>query len=535
MPKVNTKRKRSRRSLFNLFILLFCCFPLIGNLYAFDSINLAQQVAGSLSQISSPKYSTVAFSRIQGSLNQETIDELIDYTENEIVQSGRFRLIDRSKLQLILREQKFSLTGMVSQDTYKTLGKLLGIDLFIYGRYYGDTIVYKAIDVESSAIVWANIFQLTDLTRESRTLQNLTEMVTASLRGSLDRLQGTRIRQISFWNLKSDFDNNRVIDYLSVAITKDGNFQVVDRENLQLILEEQKLNMESYIDEKKAKRMGELYGVDAFIYGRISNKPSGHIASFKMMNISTGVIEWAKTIRFSDQKSGSRSKRSKKVRKNSKMIHIKAGHFVMGSDAGPEISAPAFKVPLKAFYIDRTEVSNQDYAVFVKKYKHRAPPSWRRGLIPAGQEDRPVVKVNWNDARRYCRAMGKRLPKEVEWEKAFRGENGNKYPWPGNAIYPKDARTVESGVLSPDSVTSVSKDVSPYGVQHLAGNVREWVDSFLRPYPGSKYRLSHKGYRVIRGGSWAKTKEHSVGWFRDSSNPNYGWEDVGFRCAKSAR
>jgi iron(II)-dependent oxidoreductase len=535
MQKIKTKRNRSIGSLFYFCVLLFGCFSLTGHLYAFDSINLAQQVARSLNQISSQKYSTVAFSRIQGALNPETINELIDYTENEIVQGGRFRLIDRSKLQLILREQKFSLTGMVSQDTYKTLGKLLGIDLFIYGRYYGDTIVYKAIDVEISAIVWANIFRLTDLSKESRTLHNLTGKVTESLRGSLERLQGTKIKQISFWNLKSDFDTNRVIDYLSVAITKGGNFQVVDRENLQLILEEQKLNMESYIDERKAKRMGELYGVDAFIYGRISNKPSGYIASLKMMNISTGVIEWAKTIRFSDQKSDSHSKGSKKVRKNDKMIHIKAGSFERGSDSGAKISTPASKVSLKAFYIDRTEVSNQEYAVFVKRFKHRAPPSWPRGLIPAGEEDRPVVKVNWNDARRYCRAMGKRLPKEVEWEKAFRGQNGNKYPWSGNTIYPRDARTVESGVLAPDSVTSVSKDVSSYGVQHLAGNVREWVGSFLRPYPGSKYRLSHKGYRVIRGGSWAKTKEHSVGWFRDSSNPNYGWEDVGFRCAKSAR
>ncbi len=521
--------------MFYFYILLFSCFLMGSDLYAFDSIKLAQQVAASLNQISSQKYSTVAFSRIQGSLNSETVNELIDYTENEIVQLGRFRLIDRSKLQLILREQKFSLTGMVSQDTYKTLGKLLGIDLFIYGRYYGDTIVYKAIDVESSAIVWAKIFQLTDLSKESLTLNNLTESVTASLRESLERLHGSKIRQISFWNLKSDFDTNRVIDYLSAAITTDGNFQVVDRENLQLILEEQKLNMEDYIDEKKAKRMGELYGVDAFIYGRISNKPSGHIASFKMMNISTGVIEWAKTIRFSDQKTNSRYKKSKKNRKYSKMILIKSGVFVMGSDTGPKISAPAFKVPLKAFYIDRSEVSNQEYAAFVKKYNHRFPPSWPRGLIPAGQADRPVVKVNWNDARRYCRAVGKRLPKEAEWEKAFRGENGNKYPWSGNTIYPRDARTVESGVLAPDSVTSVSKDVSLYGVQHLAGNVREWVGSFLRPYPGSRYRIPQKGYRVIRGGSWAKTSQHSVGWFRDSSHPNYGWEDVGFRCAKSAR
>lgn len=514
---------------------LICLFLLTSDLYAFDSIKLAQEVAGSLSQISSQKYSTVAFSRIQGPLNPETVKELIDYTENEIVQGGKFRLIDRSKLQLILREQKFNLTGMVSQDTYKTLGKLLGVDLFIYGRYYGDTIVFKAIDVESSAIAWAEIFNLTELSNNSQTLNNLTEKVNDSLRESMDRLQGTKIKQISFWSIKTDFDADRVIDYLSVAITKDGNLQVVDRENLQLILEEQKLNMEDFIDEKKAKRMGELYGVDAFIYGRISSKPGSYIASLKMLNIYNGVIEWAKTIRFSDQKRDSNAPKSVAAKKLNEMVYIEAGVFIMGSNDGPSISAPAFKVPLKSYYIDRTEVSNSDYEAFVRRFKHRSPPSWIGGRIPPGQEDWPVVKVNWNDARRYCQTMGKRLPKEVEWEKAFRGADGRKYPWSGDNFSPSYARTVESGVLAPEPVTSASRDVSVYGVQNLAGNVREWVDSFLRPYPGSKFYLSQNGFRVIRGGSWAKAKDSSVGWFRDSSNPNYGWDDVGFRCAKSAR
>lgn len=520
----------------NRCLMLFIVFLfLTSDLFAFDTIRLAQKVAESLRRVSSPKYSTIAFSRIQGALNKETVNELIDFTENEIVQTGRFRLIDRSKLQLILREQKFNLSGMVSQDTYKTLGKLLGVDLFIYGRYYGDTIVFKAIDVESSAIAWADIFQLKELTRESATLNNLTGKVTDSLRSNLDRLTKNRIRQISFWSIKTDFDTNRVVDYLSVAITKDKNLQVVDRENLKLILEEQKLNMEDFIDEKKAKRMGELYGVDAFIYGRITSKPGQYIASLKMLNIYNGVIEWANTIRFSEQKVTSQSRRSQIKKKSNTMAYVPAGVFIMGSNEGPPISAPAFKVPLKAFYIDRTEISNREYAKFVQRFKHRAPPSWPGGRIPPGKEDLPVVKVNWNDARRYCLSVRKRLPKEAEWEKAFRGADGRKYPWSGDVIYPSYARTVESGVLAPEPVDSVNKDVSVYGVQHLSGNVREWVGSFLTPYPGSKYRLQNRGYRVIRGGSWAKTKDHSVGWFRDSSNPNYGWEDVGFRCAKTAR
>jgi len=504
---------------------------------AIDTLALAQQIANSLNQISDKgNYSTLAFSRIQGSLNKETVDELIDFTENEIVQARRFRLIDRSKLQLILDEQKFNLTGMVSQDTYKQLGKLLGVDLFVYGRYYSDTIVFKAIDVESSAIVWAEIFRLTELSKQSATINDLGEKMTNSIRNNLDRLRSSKIYQVSFWSIKSDFDANRIIDYLSVAITQDGNFQVVDRENLQLILEEQKLSMEEFIDENKAKRMGELYGIDGFIYGRITSKSGSYIASLKMLNIYNGVIEWAKTIRFGSQKKTSGREQSQSARKSGSMVFIPAGMFVMGSDTGPMISTPTFKVPLRAFFIDRTEVSNSAYLSFVRKYKHRPPPSWPRGIIPKGKENEPVVMVSWKDADRYCRSRGKRLPKEVEWEKAFRGENGKKYPWTGNKFFTNYARTVESGVLGPSLVTSSSKDISVYGVQHLAGNVREWVDSYLKPFPGSRYYSPKVGReKVIRGSSWAKTQKEAVGWFRDSSRPTYGWKDVGFRCAKSAR
>ena len=503
----------------------------------FDTIQLAQQIAKSLKQVPGRKYATVAFSRIQGGLDTETVNEIIDYTENEIVQNRRFRVIDRSKLQLILREQKFNLTGMVSSDTYKQLGKLLGVDLFIYGRYYTDTIVLKAIDVESSAIVWGDIFQLGTLSSQTATIKKLAVKTTAAIKSDLDRLKANRINQISFWSIKSDLNSDKVIDYLSIALTKDGNFQVVDRENLQLILEEQKLNMEDFIDEQKAKKMGELYGVDAFIYGRLTMRKGQYIASLKMLNIYNGVIEWAGTIRFDNQtaKKGTYTKRG--IRKSGgDMVFIPAGVFTMGSDKGKEISFPAFSVPVKAFYIDRTEISNRDYYTFVKKFKHRSPRSWPGGKISPGKENYPVVMVSWKDASRYCGVYGKRLPKEVEWEKAARGTTKRKYPWKGDKFYAGYARTIETGVLTPEGVNSNTRDISYYSVKHMAGNVREWVNSYLRPYPGSRYHSGKVGReRVIRGGSWAKSATHSISWHRDSSNPVYGWKDVGFRCARPAK
>lgn len=504
---------------------------------SFDSIQISRQIAESLKQVSSPKYATVAFSRIQGALEKRVINELIDYTNVAIVRSRGYQVIDRSKLQAILDEQQFNLTGLVSPDTYKELGKLLGVDLFLYGRYYGDSIVLKAIDVESSAIVWSDQFQLkANLSRNSILLDQLSQKVIASLQSDRPRLKANKINQISFWNIQSDFDTSQITDVLSAAITRDNVFQVIDRENLQLILQEQKLNMKNFIDEQQAKRMGELYGIDAFIYGSVSPRNGQYVASLKLLNIYNGVIEWADLITFGEERVVTETEKKSSVKRQSKMIYIPAGPFYMGHDAGSLIHTPKIRIPLKAFYIDRTEISNQDYYNFVKKFKHRTPPSWTGGNIPAGKENQPVVMVNWNDANRYCKAINKRLPSELEWEKAFRGAEGRRYPWEESKFTPDFVRTLESGMLGAVDVDYPNRDISIYGVQHLAGNVREWTNSLLKPYPGSVFRSNKiKRERVIRGGSWALSHAYSVGWYRASSKSTYAWKDVGFRCAKSAR
>lgn len=518
-----------------LTFVLFCNSSVSAQ--SFDSIKISKQVAESLKQISSPKYATVAFSRIQGSLEKRFVNELIDYTNVAIVRSRGYKVIDRSKLQAILDEQQFNLTGLVSPDTYKELGKLLGVDLFLYGRYYNDVIVLKAIDVESSAIVWSDQFQLTDeLSRKSVMLHKLSGKVITSLQTDRSRLKANKINQISFWNIQSDFDTNQITDFLSSAITKANAFQVIDRENLQLILEEQKLNMQNFIDEKQAKRMGELYGIDAFIYGTVTARQGQYVASLKLLNIYNGVIEWADLITFGDESETSVKQKKSNNLKKDEMVYIPAGSFFMGDNSGNKIHTPRLRIPLKAFYLDRTEVSNQEYYTFVKKFKHRSPPSWKDGQIPFGKKELPVVMVNWNDANRYCKSINKRLPSELEWEKAFRGGEGRTYPWEESKFNPNFVRTLESGILSPLAVNFPNRDISIYGIQHLAGNVREWTNSLLKPYPRSTFRSNKvKRERVIRGGSWALSHAYSVGWYRASSKPTYAWKDVGFRCARSAK
>ena len=69
---------------------------------------------------------------------------------------------------------------------------------------------------------------------------------------------------------------------------------------------------------------------------------------------------------------------------------------------------PVKPVRLDAFYLDEHEVTNEQYAVFVKATRHRAPVHWPQGKLPAGKEKLPVVNVSWDDAAAYAKWAGKR-------------------------------------------------------------------------------------------------------------------------------
>lgn len=526
-------------------IILFVFFPL--SLWGTtDTDALSGRIANSLVLLPGAHYKNIAFSRVKKRSSSVQLDtnELIDFTNVKIVRSRRFRVTDRTKLQLILTEQRVQFSEFVSPNEYKELGKILGVQLFVYGSIYSDALILKAIDVQNSGIAWADVFTLDNSGINHQLLIDLNQKLAQSLRKERSVFRQEQISKVSFWNIEVPrrFSSDQVIDYLTATISKNQLFTVIDRENLKLIATEQKLNQSVFIDESQARRLGELYGVDAFLYGTITPKGNNtYIASLKMMSIFSGVIVWADLIRFNlpeKQNQGTLvNPFEEKIRKRQMeegrvvgMVKIKGGTFVVGSD-DPMYNSPAEKrIQLKSFFIDSYEVTNEEYLEFVTKRNHRFPTFWENGTFDRDLKDHPVVGVSWEDAKLYCQFKKKRLPTENEWEAAFRGRDGRQYPWKGPNFSSSFTVTLESDIRTSVSVKQKNRDVTPEKVYHMAGNVREYVADFYRPAEASDEIISAKE-RVVRGSSWAQRAYEAVGYYRGHTRPNLAWPDIGFRCA----
>lgn len=264
------------------------------------------------------------------------------------------------------------------------------------------------------------------------------------------------------------------------------------------------------------------------------------------------------------------------------MVRVPAGEFRMGAAAesgGLPDEQPERSVLLSAYYIDRFEVTNEAYLLFVSMTGHRMPENsnpaatlWKdRKPIP-GIERHPVVNVSWTDADAYCRWAGKRLPTEAEWEKAARGTDGRRYPWgdqwdfslANSASYWAN-RTVEfnsgadweafwvkgegariaketglNGEVLTMPIGSFAAAVSAYGLFDMAGNAAEWVQDWYDPNYYSSAPLTNPtgpqrgAIKSMRGGSWLKPavslRTSDRDWGTMDSRPS----GTGFRCAQDA-
>ncbi len=233
------------------------------------------------------------------------------------------------------------------------------------------------------------------------------------------------------------------------------------------------------------------------------------------------------------------------------MVWIPGGEFSMGSNVEDESlcsikgvtkdAAPVHRVYVDGYYMDQTEVTNEEYEKFVKAtgditvaeqkptkeefptaseedlitgsviftptssavnlnnflqwWSYVGGTDWKHPLGPEssikGKEKYPVVHITYEDAAAYAKWAGKRLPTEAEWEFAARGgKTGNLYAW-GNTLKlnGKFQANIYQGhfpIKDGDTGEDGFKGIAPtaqyapngYGLYDMAGNVWEWTSDW---------------------------------------------------------
>lgn len=232
------------------------------------------------------------------------------------------------------------------------------------------------------------------------------------------------------------------------------------------------------------------------------------------------------------------------------MVGIPGGTFMMGRDAGIDPNfdrdirsneTPGNEVTVASFSLGKYEVTNAQYAAFVKETGHTPPLGWKGAEFPKGADDLPVTSVTWQDAVDFCKWLSKkegrtyRLPTEEEWEFAARGPDSNLFPW-GPTFEPNRANSKELGetLLSVKS-DSMKRDSSPFGIIGMAGNVSEWTSSDYKPYRGNttdKDKPKAAGNKVMRGGNYKSDNWATPATIRVDLSPSHSSVVLGFRVAR---
>jgi formylglycine-generating enzyme required for sulfatase activity len=246
----------------------------------------------------------------------------------------------------------------------------------------------------------------------------------------------------------------------------------------------------------------------------------------------------------------------------------------MGNKNGDQDEQPVHTVILDSFKMDVHEVTNAEYEQCVKAGKcvpaHyddntcnvMTPQGWWEGIAPSVFKDqkKPVVCVNWHEAKQFCEWKNGNLPSEAQWEYAARAGSKSKYIWGDdidngcgyangadldgakifesvwNNLYPQKMNCHDG-----NAYTAVVKSYKPnnLGLYDMTGNVWEWCGDWYAP----RYSSGHKPndnvnpvgpdtgvYRVLRGGSAESNPDHLTVTYRDRGMPHYRMLYDGFRC-----
>ncbi|MGQ9573931.1 MAG: formylglycine-generating enzyme family protein [Thermoguttaceae bacterium] len=241
------------------------------------------------------------------------------------------------------------------------------------------------------------------------------------------------------------------------------------------------------------------------------------------------------------------------------MVRIPGGWFEMGSARSGQTDEPPHRVYVSPFYIDRYEVTQEQYEGLMGEN----PSRWKK-------PHNPVEQIRWPQAAKYCnarsrleglqpaydektwqcdfQASGYRLPTEAEWEYAARAGSTTEYSFGNDPARLKRYAWFKGDCPLRRPYPVGQKEPNPWGLFDMYGNVCEWCNDFYQEdyyqhSPTHDPRGPQTGQgRVLRGGSWFSSAEECRSAYRLYEDPVYRdicfARDVhgliGFRCVRKA-
>lgn len=254
------------------------------------------------------------------------------------------------------------------------------------------------------------------------------------------------------------------------------------------------------------------------------------------------------------------------------MVFIPGGEYLMGSDDSDE-TKPVHKVLINRFLIGKTEVTKQQWKLFVSETHYTSDSNCMsfengrysirgRNWINPGHhqsDSHPVVCISWNDAQAYIAWLSKRtrknyrMPTESEWEYVARSMSSSDRHWgksPDLActyenVLDKAGKSLQGVTWEYHNCSDGYEQTSPvgrylpnnFGVYDILGNVSEWVEDTDHdnydgaPNDGSAWTQGHSSWRRMkRGGSWFHKPERATAYYRARDIGPI--DHVGFRVAR---
>lgn len=326
---------------------------------------------------------------------------------------------------------------------------------------------------------------------------------------------------------------------LSRELARSGSFVLVERERVDRLLQETGMAQSGITRGTPEARLGLLLDVGKLLFVDVQFIFPHYTLTVRIVDVKTGKVQRVESTRLGLRTDQAQEPLERLARRLAglapvlappAMVLVPGGVGRMGSSTGLADEQPVHAVHLDSFYLDRFEVTRIEFHEWLVA-------AGKRRVGDISDPFKPATGMTWHQAAAYCRARGRRLPTEAEWEFAARGPEGHPYPW--GQKQPDDtrasfARTAHRLL----QVHTLAAGATPLGVHHMAGNVAEWVHDWWSPdYYTNSPRDNPRGpasgdYKAVRGGAYNSPITELRATARGYHNPERGAAHIGFRCAR---